>query len=252
MPGLINFRDFGGEWTSSGRRVRTDRLYRCGHLADLTDAEIEHIVGLDFAVIVDLRYAGEREAEPSPWPPHLLDRVLAHEGERDGDAPHVALMRQGVLTAEAVQGLYRLFYADIPFNRLYQPLFAETFRRIAATDGRSLIHCTAGKDRTGVQAALILHCLGVPREAIFADFMRSSKAPGLLAMKDSMKVRVKARYGQEMPDQAIDALIDVRREYIEIALATIEDRCGAIEAYLAESGVGEDTLAALRARLLEP
>jgi protein tyrosine/serine phosphatase len=249
-PGLINFRDFGGCATAGGARVREDRLYRCGHLANLNDDEIEHVIGLDFAVIADLRYPGERDSERSPWPSDYAERVIAHDGERTHQAPHVALFAAADLGVEALDQFYARIYAELPFDPLYRPLFALTLRRIAEADGRALIHCAAGKDRTGIQAALILHVLGVPREAIIADYLRSSQAPGLGALKAAIMAQYEERHGVGMPQTSADALLGVKPGYIETAFSAIETRSGSIDAYLEASGVDAQVRARLGEQLL--
>ena len=247
---LINFRDFGGHATADGRMVRSDRLFRCGHLAHLGDAQISQMLGMEFATIADLRYLGERETEKSPWPIEYGERVLSHNGERNTEAPHMVMLRTGTLTISAVEGFYRDFYHDLPFDNLYRPLFAQTIRRIAEGGSPALIHCAAGKDRTGIMCGLILHCLGVPRKTIIADYLRSSGAPGLLAMKPIMLRRAKRRYGVELDPDSVHALLDVRPEYLTSTFDEIERQCGSVEAYLAEQGVSADMLDALRQNLL--
>jgi protein-tyrosine phosphatase len=249
--GLINFRDFGGYATASGARVREDRLYRCGHLAELNDHELEHVIGLDFALIADLRYPGERETERSPWPDGYVERIIAHEGERDAAAPHMALYEAGALGPEAIDQFYARFYGEMPFDPHYRPLFARTLRRLAHADGRALVHCAAGKDRTGIQVALILHVLGVPRETIVADYMRSSKAPGLVAMMPRIIKNFETRYGFRLTDAAADALLDVKPGYIETMFTAIEAQCGSLDAYLEAEGVDAVVRGRLGERLLE-
>lgn len=249
---LINFRDFGGHQAAGRATVRQDRLYRCGHLAHLGDDEIERLVGLDFAVIADLRYPGERANEPSPWPSGYAGRILAHEGERATDAPHLTMLREGSLTCDAVEGFYRSFYRALPFDPLYRPLFAATIRRIADTGGRLLVHCAAGKDRTGVLCALILEALGVAREAIRADYLRSANASGLTEMKPAIIEHSLRTYGHRVSAAAVDALIGVKPDYLDIAFTAIEQEAGSTTAYLMASGIDGATLERLRASLLEP
>jgi protein-tyrosine phosphatase len=209
MDSLINFRDFGGYDTGDGRRVRRDRLFRCGHMAEISDEALEHLVGLDFNIIVDLRYANEREQEPSAWPEHLEDRVLSHDGARMTEAPH---MEAASVEVEVIERFWLSFYPALPFNPHYWPLFAEAIRRIATHDGRTLIHCTAGKDRTGL---------------------------------------LRAHTGRVLTEAAALWLVDVRPHYLEGALAEIRKRCGSLEAYLAAEGVDETVIQRLRNRLLE-
>jgi protein-tyrosine phosphatase len=251
MPSVINFRDFGGQATIDGRRVRAGQLYRCGHLANLTDEDLKRVIGLDFAVIADLRYVGERVSEPSPWPDSYADRIVAHGGERKAKAPHLLLISTGMLSHDRVERFYESLYGELPFDALYRPLFANTICRIAGSDGRALVHCTAGKDRTGIFVSLLLHCLGVPRDAIIAEYMRSSRAPGVLAMKPNIIARTKQRYGHDLSEEAVDMLLDVRPSYLESAFAAVERDCGSVEQYLNGAGVDAEVRAKLRERLLE-
>ena len=92
--GLINFRDFGGQSTGAGS-VRSGLLYRCGHLARVADGDLAYVLSLDFDLVADLRYTGERDSEPSPWPLAFAERVLCHGSERDAEAPHLAMLRTG-------------------------------------------------------------------------------------------------------------------------------------------------------------
>ena len=247
---LINFRDFGGHRTTNGATVKHEQLYRCGHLAHLGDAQISEMLGMKFATIADLRYLGERETEKSPWPIEYGDRVLSHDGERNAEAPHMVMLRTGTLTIPAVEQFYRDFYRDLPYDHLYRPLFAQTILRIAQGGSPALIHCAAGKDRTGMMCGLILHCLGVSREDIIADYLKSGGAPGLIAMKPVMARRYKRLYDVDLNEDAIDALLDVRAGYLLSTFSEIEKRSGSVETYLAESGVDADVIARLRGHLL--
>jgi protein-tyrosine phosphatase len=252
MSGLINFRDFGGLATRDGRTVRRDRLYRSGHLSRLCDAERARLMDLDFAVIADLRDAGERALDPSPWPEASQIRIVAASSDHHAEAPHLALLRSGTLSSNSVDSFYHHIYATVPLDPHYQRLFAAAINRIAGTDGRVLIHCSAGKDRTGILVCLILHCLGVPTEAIIDEYLRSSKAPGLVAMKPKILASIKHRHGLDLPEQAVDMLLDVRREYLEVCLLTIERSFGSVDHYLGAIGVGVQQCAALRQRFLTP
>jgi protein-tyrosine phosphatase len=248
---VINFRDVGGLATSSGAFVRPDQLYRSGHLADLSDQEVKQIMGLDFAMVVDLRYVGERKADPSPWPGHYWTRIVTHGSERRSDAPHFVLLKSGTLTGDAVEHCYKELYSEMPFDPLNRHLFATAIRRIADSDGRILVHCTAGKDRTGILIALILHSLGVSRDAIIGEYMLSSRSPDLLGIKAKIITRAKQLYGHELSAAAVDMLLDVRQEYLETAFLAIERQFGSVDDYLNDAGADADVRAKLRERLLD-
>lgn len=252
FDGLINFRDFGGSPTESGSRVRQGFLFRCGQLADIPAAALESMLRLDFEVIIDLRDLKERRAAPSPWPATYAGRVLAHEGAALERAPHVvALMTAGGLGPEAIVRSYLGLYANLPFDPSYRLLFARAVQAVADTSGRTLIHCAAGKDRTGILSALILSSLGVPREAILADYLRSSRNAGLVAMRSKVATWSRKRHGYELTEETIDTLLDVRAEYLQAALDRIERECGSVAGYLTDCGLSAAVTERLRARLLE-
>lgn len=251
MPELINFRDFGGTTTRAGMKVKSDRLFRCGQLAALDPSEVERVLALDFAVIADLRYAGEREHEPSPWPAHYADRVIAHDSNDRTEAPHIEIFRSRQADAAMVDDFFHAFYANLPFDPLYRPLFARAITEMASKGGRTLIHCSAGKDRTGVMCALVLETLGVERDAILQDYMRSSGAPGLLALQPAIIARVERQFGNKLSEDAARRMLDVRTSYLERTLEAIDEQHGSVAAYLAATGVGEDTLDKLRSAYLE-
>jgi protein-tyrosine phosphatase len=248
---LINFRDFGGCLTQSGRSVRRDRLYRSGHFADAAANSFSSVIQLDFEVIVDLRDLQERNTERSAWPATYADRVITHDRNPLGVAPHLGLLRGDMLTPDGVERYYGKLYAELPFDPSYRPLFARAIQRLATADGRVLIHCAVGKDRTGILCALVLSSLQVDREAIMADYMRSSKSAGLVEMKSKVFAWARKQHGHEISEPAVDALLDVRPCYLEAAFARIEDECGSVANYLAASGVAPQTTERLRECLLE-
>lgn len=250
MRSAINFRDFGGMASRHGGKVAVDRLYRCGHMAAVAPEDVETLFGLDFALIADLRYARERETDRSPWPAPYASRIVAHNDDRSNIAPHVVLLdwvRAGDFSLRA-----RMidFYGELPFHPLYRPLFGSVLTRLAETDGRLLVHCTAGKDRTGTLCGLILHALGVPRDAILADYMRSRDAPGLSELAGATAAGMVADLGEERARAIANEMIDVEEAYLLAAFGTIEQQCGSIDSYLGSLGIDGVRIAALRSRLL--
>jgi protein-tyrosine phosphatase len=247
---VINFRDFGGLASADGGLVRRDRLYRCGHLGNLNEQEVGKLVNLDFSIVADLRYVGERNADPSPWPAHFVNRIVSHNSERHSNAPHLMLLKSGNLSRAAVEHCYHELYGELPFDPVYLKFFGNVISRIADSNGRALIHCTAGKDRTGILVSLILHSLGVSRNAIVEEYMRSSKSPGVLAMKPKIMARAKDRYGHMLSEDGVDMLLDVRPEYLTAAFDAIERKCGSVDLYLDRAGADVAVRVKLRRKLL--
>ena len=250
MESAINFRDFGGHPSRYGGTVREDRLYRCGHLAAIAPNDIERLLGLDFALIADLRYAHERNTDRSPWPAAYAPRLFAHSGSRSSDAPHIALLKWIGEGNTSMHQRTIAFYRKMPFNRHYRPLFVDILNKLAALDGRVLIHCTAGKDRTGILAALILHALGVSRDAIIADYMRSGQSQALQDMAAAVAERVSGELGAERAAALTRQMYGVEEDYLIGAFDAIEQECGSLDNYLASLGLDAALAGSLRRRLL--
>lgn len=248
---VTNFRDFGGYATVDGGRVRRDRLYRSGQLHLAGQPEIEQLLGLDFSMIADLRYESERTNAPSPWPDAYFERIHAHGSDRSSDAPHVALLRSESVDNGAITNFYLHFYASLPFDKLYQPLFARILTNLGDTSGRFLVHCAAGKDRTGIIVGLIHHALGVSRADIFADYMRSLNAPGLAGQGPTIADEIERKHGRRPPLSVVEKLLEVEEVYLQTAFDAIEAKCGTLDAYLDQAGLDAAGRERLRARLVE-
>ncbi len=246
----INFRDFGGIPTGQGGRIRTDCLYRSGHMADQTAVATRRLLAYDFVLIADLRYTGERLQQPSHWPPNFANRIFAHDEERSGVAPHVFLFNQPSCAVEDVRRYYIDLYRKLPLNQSYRSLFAKIIRRMTEVDGRVLFHCTAGKDRTGILVALVLHLLGADWEVILADYLRSAQDPGLVTLSPSIRERLSAGFGPERADELVSALLSVEPIYLEAAFQAIERECGSLASYFKQMEVTPAIRESLRDRYM--
>ncbi|TNF05901.1 MAG: tyrosine-protein phosphatase [Sphingomonadales bacterium] len=252
LESIVNFRDFGGLPSRFGGSVVRDRLFRSGAVATVSDDDATDLHKLDFSLVVDLRYAGEREEEPSPWPAAAIGRVLSHDGDHTAEAPHMAPLRQGVLDLEKSDRIYCQLYRDLPFDAHYPGLFDRALGSLLGADGRVLVHCSAGKDRTGIFVALIHHALGVSRADIMADYMKSRQAAGLHTMAEPAARKLSERFGVPISITLMRHLLDVKEVYLEGFFDEVERRCGSVDAYLDMLGMDEAARRALRDRLLTP
>ena len=145
----------------------------------------------------------------------------------------------------------RDFYRENP--RAMGHAFGEMMERIGEGAAPCVIHCSAGKDRTGVAVAILLAALGVSRDVIISDYVRSASIPTL--EEDMARAVTMAGDRQHLlrlyPVDAISAMMDASADYIEQALDGIEEQFGSLEAYLRENGVRHRVIASLRERLLE-
>lgn len=250
LEGGRNFRDLGGYVGADGRHVRWGQLYRSGMMAGLTDGDYGYLAALGIRTICDFRSNDERRREPVHWRLSEPPNVLLRDYEMDS-AGFAALMSGQLSHAEITAGMARV-YAQTPYAYAadYRAMFAE----LLAARVPLAFNCSAGKDRTGVAAALILLALGVPRETVIEDYLLSNTAAnmqGVITAVTEEQDPARAAFAR-MPAEVRRLLSGVEREWLEGALRGIEAQDGSVEAYLERRlGVGSGEIAALRARYLE-
>lgn len=244
FAGVVNFRDFGGHDTMDGRRVVTGKLFRSAHYHGVTEEDVAALEALGVKFLVDLRQQHEREQTPNRWAP---PRTVFHY-PAEPPAPPAQNGRPPEQTAEYGRSAMRAAYQRYPYEARFIALFRDLFAGLAEDGGPVIIHCTAGKDRTGIACALVLDALGVDRETIFADYLLTN------ANMDVAERRrlVRARLGAHLSDEAIAPLLGVERDYLEAGLTLIEERSGSLTAYVQETlGIAPKMLDRMRGRLLE-
>ena len=249
FAGIDNFRDFGDVPTTGGGRVRTGRLFRSGHLAAATPVDIEALAQLGIATVVDLRRPTERARQPSRWL-HFPGRLIVSDAGDRAEGPHGEFLRAGDLSDAGVAAYLAGYYRAAPFEPSHLSLFADAFEALDRNAGAMLIHCAAGKDRTGLLAALILTALGVAPADVTADFMRTNA----MMMTPERRRRVTASLQPiigEAPSEAIlTATMGVTAAHLDVAFDAIRSRTGSLEAYFGTLGADPARLGRIRAHLL--
>ena len=254
LAGGHNFRDLGGYETADGQRVRWQVLYRSGKLSALTVDDVAQLAPKGIKMVCDLRTPDERKREPS-----VSGFSLAHRGW-DYDVGH-----RGLLAAATAQGAtprhvhdaLAATYEAMPW--LFAEMYGSAFNHIIAGDLPMVFHCTAGKDRTGILAALILMALGVPEEQVIADYLLTDRfldTDALAAAPRSDSGDAAAAgfaFIRAMPPEMRAPMLKCDPAYLRGALRAIEARHGSVLGYLDEAlCIGADGVALLRRRLLEP
>lgn len=251
LEGVENFRDYGDYAAAGGRRMAKRRFWRSAHHGKATLADLDAIAALDLAVVVDLRRPKERDAEPTPRPPGFRAQVIDCDFGDQAEAPHVAFLRDTDLTPDSVRAFFADYYAKAPFEPRHVELFRQYFQALDAMDGAVLIHCTAGKDRTGLLAALTHHALGVHRDDAVADYVLTNEAARLEARAPMIAKALEQSLGKIPSDVAVRAFLGVEAGYLETALKAIAAERGSVDTYLTELGVDAATTERLRDKLLE-
>lgn len=243
---IDNFRDYGDYATAAGRRVRAGRLLRSGHHARASDADLERLKGFDLGAVIDLRRPGERRDQPSRRPDGF-DALVIEGGIDDGaDAPHIAFLKTEDLTPASGRRFMERTYRSLPFDASHIDVFSRYFHSLGDQDRPVLVHCAAGKDRTGFLAALTHHLLGVHRDDMVEDYLLTNTAVDLVGRAPSIARQLHKMTGRVASDDAVVAFLGVEPAYLEAAFAEVEARHGSLDAYL-DQVLGVD--AALRARI---
>jgi len=250
LTGIHNFRDYGGYAARDGR-LRPGRLYRSAQHRDATDSDLVLVDALDLAAVVDLRGESERRAAPCRRGPGFAARLLLVEAETAGLAPHMEAARS-IETAEQACAVMQTIYAGMPFRPKLIEILRLYFEALATEDGPVLVHCLAGKDRTGLAVALCHSLLGVHPDDIAADYLLTNSAGNVEARIAAGAKAIRANYGLHMSDAAVRALMSVEAEYLDAAFAAIREQHGSVEAYLAETlGVTAERRGQIAAALVQ-
>ncbi len=251
LQGIPNFRDLGGYPTADGGRVRWGRVYRSAKLSRATPAGLSALDALGMASVFDLRTAEERAAEPTRW---LRAPGAVYESPKATMRPLMDdILRHAFDEPTTVRAMAD-FYAQIPL--LFAEEFGALFRALAAGGTPLLLHCAAGKDRTGVASALLLSALGVPREIIAQDYVlteqlldagRQALMHETIAGPPSMSSHMAAK-----PLSVQVTLWRALPEFLDPALASVDQRYGSVANYLLQAlGLDPQELQKLRDHLVE-
>jgi protein tyrosine/serine phosphatase len=249
FDGIQNFRDFGGYRTACGARMAKGRFYRSANHHRASDADLGRMAELGLRVIVDLRQPSEREREPSRrW--DGFDAEVLENGEPQLAVDFYSELASSDLSAEWFYSHAVSFYERAPFEPRHVDLFRRYFRALAEADGAILVHCAAGKDRTGLACAFTHHIAGVHRDDLVEDYLLTNdeaRLPARIAFIGALM----EKNGLRPSDKALRVAVSVDAAWLEKAFAAIEARHGTLDAYLEQTlGVDAALRERLRARLL--
>jgi protein-tyrosine phosphatase len=258
LEGGRNFRDLGGYPAGEKKRVRWRRLYRSGTLSNVTAAGHAELRARGIRVLCDFRTQREREREVADWSGEGRT-LLAWDYDPKLVSVRALLSSAGVshsgLTSAVARCAMLELYRRLP-TRLAEP-YAALFARLADGDLPLIFGCAAGKDRTGVAAALILSALDVSREVIVSDYTLTNQLVDLeqVLFRDPRRsIGLEDEHGQlAQVDRSTRApFLEASPEYLAATFEQIESDHGSVDAYLrTQLGVGPPQLASIREHLLE-
>jgi protein tyrosine/serine phosphatase len=238
LTGCVNFRDLGGYPSGDGRRIRWRQLFRADGLTRLDEQDCAQLADLSLATVIDLRTQGEVD-ERGRFPEDVFEVEYHHLPLTDVLPPTEDLSRYD--EPAFVTSRYRQLFSEGSSS------LARAVEVLAEPEALpAVFHCSAGKDRTGILAALVLGFLGVPREVIVEDYALS--AEGMLALLE----RLKAEYAEsvEEVERYAPAVISVAPEAMAAFLDALHAEHGTFEDLAQALGV-TDSVSRLRTSLLE-
>ncbi|WP_438865585.1 tyrosine-protein phosphatase [Neptunicella sp.] len=255
LEGGRNFRDLGGYPTTDGKTVKWGKLFRSGVLAGLTDQDYQFLDDLDIKTVVDFRSNSERNSEVTHWRASKVD-VIQQDYEMDFDMSKIGeLLRRPDLNKEMMEGMMAQMYLKILEDQKQN--YTAMFDTLVKTDDGLLFHCTAGKDRTGISALLILTALGVDKQTAIDDYLATNRYldPRALMPKNNEKMDPKMAAMMKMfasiPPDVAQPLIGVTQPLIESAINSMETQHGSILQYIQqELDVSDKDIGVLRQKYL--
>ncbi|MGE7225596.1 tyrosine-protein phosphatase [Paenibacillus sp. PDC88] len=232
LTGAYNVRDLGGYLTRDGQTTRWGRFFRADGLHRLTENDRKTLLEKGVGTVIDLRH----EYEVSEFKNVFTDsqEVAYH---------NVSLINPATTERQDINSLGELYVEMLDH---VQPQLLRVFRLLAAEDGQAaLFHCSAGKDRTGVTAALLLDLAGVPEDTIIADYALTGEciAPMIEELRKGKP--------DSVPSESFEKFLGSDPANMAMMLEHLDAKYGGAESYLASIGLTIQEIDALRSKLLE-
>src|SRR5688572_13606419 len=253
FEGGCNFRDIGGYRTRHGSSTRWGKVYRTGVLTYFTDQDHAPLTQLQVRAICDLRRAEEREREPTRWPDAATNGLSWEDGTV---TPTIR-----ALSADRPKNAAGMFDSMVALYRALPTWMAGRiagmFEAIAKGHVPLIVHCAAGKDRTGIAVAVLLRSLDVPEETAIQDYLLTNTSGDFEAF---IRSRTQAQLGVadnhmpllSMPEDMRRVLFSADPAFLQAAFEQIDRDLGGIDAYLAKTvGISDQTRERVRRELLE-
>ncbi|WP_267649177.1 tyrosine-protein phosphatase [Listeria innocua] len=247
LESVFNFRDMGGYETKHGHHVKWGKLYRSSNLVNINQADAALLQKLHIKWICDLRSSSEVQAQPTPEIQGVLNKHIPI-GTAKNEKTTLPVSNDKAIYEPLMGESYRVFVQSVDG-------FKEIFSEIL-TDAKAglpfVFHCTAGKDRTGVLAALLLTLLDVPEKTIFDDYAITNRYQDNILQEMGGIVSLFSNGNEKIDLEAFRPMAEARPEYLKIAFDEMKKQFGSVDGYL-EKGIGitAEEKAIIQQQLLE-
>lgn len=254
FKGVANFRDIGGYPAAGGHKIKHGVIFRSGELSGLTPEDQQNLANLNIGYEVDLRTDAERSANPSQWGKKAPQLISIPVGmARDGKTLD-ARMRQLMQVKDAEEAKTRMQESTASLAIDGAADIGKVLGELARANGPALVHCTAGKDRTGVTIAVLMTLLGASREDVYHEYMRSNES--IEAQFQRQKIREQT--GKDVNGLSglnptiLRPMMGTDASYLDAMFHEIDAKYGSFDAYTQRGlGITSPQVSQLRKNLIE-
>jgi protein-tyrosine phosphatase len=236
FDGVYNFRELGGIRSAGGRAVRWGKIYRSSNLSSLSETDQMFLEALEIRRIVDFRLDAELVSDGRDT--FMSDANISVVHMPVGDEAELEYIRANMQAGkfhesdarELLETQNRMFVKD------FTPIYRDWMHSLLEEENYPMVfHCSTGKDRAGLAAALVLLTLGVPMDRVMEDYLDTNRFTSDWVYKELATMNVVGMVGKIDLD-AVKVLYGVEREFLEAAFKAMRDQYGSIDAYI-ESGL---------------
>lgn len=231
FEGLTNFRDFGG-YRAGDRQMVSGRFFRSANHALATEADLARLAGMNIAAVVDLRRPIERERSPSRRWEGFSAAVIENHDQDEGAQSWDAFMSEWDMKAPSYGDFLMRYYTEAPHLPRIVDLFTRYFETLATAEGAVVVHCAAGKDRTGLAVALTHTLAGVHRDDIIADYMLTNESGRFEVHGAAWRDAILQQHGRAPDMETMRFIMGVTPEYLERSFDVMKERHGGAEGYM--------------------
>ena len=248
-----NFRHVGGLQSAGGCILPSGLVFRSGHFAHMTATDIARLRQLAPSLIVDLRGPLERAKLPTPrLELHIAEIVTGPTAQPTGEPPHFQFLTDPDLTRSALRDRMQATYRSFMSDPVLLGTFSAAFDAFLRASGPVVVHCHAGKDRTGLFIGMFLHVLGIAGEDILADYLMSNQQDELDMRFEQTLALARETHGEDVNQETLSFMMKAQEDYLAAAFSEATDLDGDIEGFMSRAlGLTEVKRQALRQMYLQ-